>query len=169
MREIYYVTYEGDFGYIKPHNAVRDSVTYSEGFLTPSTVEGIRRYLGVNSIDRVKLSYNGLIDTFQVTQVPHNNSFNRFRSILNRFFLCNPKVILGFYNEFDATLAQKHTFALCVRECQVYPTHYYKSCNIEEFNAFPGSEFIECDEGDMYVGYNRYTEKDMIGTLEVVI
>ena len=39
---MYVVTYKGQFGFIKPWTAVRDGETFSQQFLTPSIIEGIR-------------------------------------------------------------------------------------------------------------------------------
>lgn len=42
---MYVVKYTGVFGFIKPWTAVRDSLTYSQQFLTPSIIEGIEKKL----------------------------------------------------------------------------------------------------------------------------
>lgn len=41
----YVVKYSGPFGFIKPWTAVRDGETFSQQFLTPSTIEGIEKKL----------------------------------------------------------------------------------------------------------------------------
>lgn len=41
----YTVKYSGTFGFIKPWTAVRDAETYSQQFLTPSIMEGMRQKL----------------------------------------------------------------------------------------------------------------------------
>lgn len=59
----YVVKYAGPFGFIKPWTAVRDASggeTYSQQFLTPSIIEGIRQKLEVTAIMRHKLSYAGI-------------------------------------------------------------------------------------------------------------
>ena len=59
----YVVKYTGPFGFIKPWTAVRDASggeTYSQQFLTPSIIEGIRQKLEVTEIMRHKLSYAGI-------------------------------------------------------------------------------------------------------------
>jgi hypothetical protein len=43
MEKYYVVKYSGQFGFIKPWTAVRDSETFSQQFLTPSIVEGIEK------------------------------------------------------------------------------------------------------------------------------
>lgn len=40
---MYVVKYTGVFGFIKPWTAVRDSLTYSQQFLTPSIYRGNRK------------------------------------------------------------------------------------------------------------------------------
>lgn len=39
---MYVVEYSGTFGFIKPWSAVRDSETFSQQFLTPSIVDGMK-------------------------------------------------------------------------------------------------------------------------------
>ena len=56
--EILCSKYAGPFGFIKPWTAVRDASggeTYSQQFLTPSIIEGIRQKLEVTAIMRHKL------------------------------------------------------------------------------------------------------------------
>ena len=38
---LFIVKYSGKFGFIKPWTAVRDGETFSQQFLTPSTIKGI--------------------------------------------------------------------------------------------------------------------------------
>jgi hypothetical protein len=42
---MYVVKYTGPFGFIKPWTAVRDDLTFSQQFLTPSMIAGIERKL----------------------------------------------------------------------------------------------------------------------------
>ena len=49
---LYIVKYSGPFGFIKPWTAVRDEKTFSQQFLTPSIIEGLRNL--VDSIIRHK-------------------------------------------------------------------------------------------------------------------
>ncbi|HPG73661.1 MAG TPA: hypothetical protein PLM49_05165, partial [Bacteroidales bacterium] len=56
----YIVKYSGPFGFIKPWTAVRDAgggETFSQQFLTPSIIEGMRQKLEVSGIARHKLTY----------------------------------------------------------------------------------------------------------------
>ncbi|MEL6638762.1 MAG: hypothetical protein AAFR05_18555, partial [Bacteroidota bacterium] len=48
----YVVKYVGHFGFIKPWTAVRDEETFSQQFLTPSTVEGMEKKLFPELLDR---------------------------------------------------------------------------------------------------------------------
>ena len=48
MEKIYVVKYSGPFGFIKPWTAVRDRKQFSQQFLTPSIIEGIRQKLEVS-------------------------------------------------------------------------------------------------------------------------
>ena len=67
----YVVKYSGSFGFIKPWSAVRDASggeTYSQQFLTPSIIEGIRQKLEVTSILRHRLSYAGMDIQQEVVQ-----------------------------------------------------------------------------------------------------
>jgi hypothetical protein len=45
MKMLHIVKYSGPFGFIKPWTAVRDGETFSQQFLTPSTIEGIEKKL----------------------------------------------------------------------------------------------------------------------------
>ena len=56
----YIVRYRGPFGFIKPWCAVRDSKTFSQQFLTPSIIEGIRQKLEVAVVLRHKLTYDAI-------------------------------------------------------------------------------------------------------------
>ncbi|MDR1981381.1 MAG: hypothetical protein LBQ39_07170, partial [Tannerellaceae bacterium] len=56
----YIIKYSGPFGFIKPWTAVRDSKTFSQQFLTPSIIEGVRQKLEVSAICRHKLTYSSI-------------------------------------------------------------------------------------------------------------
>ena len=64
----YVVTYTGPFGFIKPWTAVRDELTYSQQFLTPSMVEGMRQKLDVSEIYRHRLTHDGFSVQGETTQ-----------------------------------------------------------------------------------------------------
>lgn len=178
---IYYVRYSGEFGFLKPANAVRDESVYSESFLTPSNIEGIRLYMGVSSIDRVKLYHNGFalmmervrgpVSYARAMRIvkPKKNIRIINKSIAKKYYMVRPTVIFGFYNEQDAKIAEKTSFSLGSSECIVLPMHRYWTSSVEEFNEFPGAEFVEAVDGDMYVGWNRFTNSHMIGTVQYTV
>ena len=90
----YVVKYGGPFGFIKPWTAVRDASggeTYSQQFLTPSIIEGIRQKLEVTAIMRHKLSYAGINIQQEVVQAKawskKGKTFMRARSVLKRLLL----------------------------------------------------------------------------------
>ena len=64
----YVVKYAGPFGFIKPWTAVRDSKTFSQQFLTPSIIEGMRQKLEVSEIVRHRLTYGGISVQQEQTQ-----------------------------------------------------------------------------------------------------
>ena len=91
------VKYSGPFGFIKPWTAVRDASggeTYSQQFLTPSIIEGIRQKLEVSSILRHKLTYMGVDVQQEVVQAKawarQGKQYIRERSILKRGVLLRP-------------------------------------------------------------------------------
>lgn len=73
----YVVKYTGVFGFIKPWSAVRDGLTYSQQFLTPSIIEGMEKKLfpdmlhkngAIEHIARHKLQYCELSEQNEVAQ-----------------------------------------------------------------------------------------------------
>jgi hypothetical protein len=66
--ELFIVKFTGPFGFIKPWTAVRDGKTFSQQFLTPSIIEGIRQKLEVSSIVRHKLTYSSISVQQEQTQ-----------------------------------------------------------------------------------------------------
>lgn len=55
MSMYYVVKYTGPFGFIKPWTAVRDGLTYSQQFLSPSTLEGIEKNYFLRRFHRMVL------------------------------------------------------------------------------------------------------------------
>ena len=97
----YVVKYAGPFGFIKPWTAVRDASggeTYSQQFLTPSIIEGIRQKLEVTAIMRHKLSYAGINIQQEVVQAKawskKGKTFMRARSVLKRGVMLSPVILL---------------------------------------------------------------------------
>ena len=173
--EYYVVKYTGPFGFIKPWTAVRDSKTFSQQFLTPSIVEGIRQKLEVTSIVRHKLCYSFVSVQQEQTQ-PRGwekqtklKMMVRTKSILERGVLINPVLLLAFDNELDAQKACSQHVCLCRNEDILLPDSEVKELSEEEFNELAGFElhFGE-NESSFLVGFNRFDEcKPMYGWLEI--
>lgn len=178
MEQTYYtVTYAGPMGFIKPWFAVRDSKTYSQQFLTPSIVEGMRQKLGVSAILRHKLTYAGF--SVQLEQVhprdwkqwPKKKLMERPRAILNRGVLLEPRLALAFPAREDAETAVRQHLCLCRNEDVLLPEPEVRSMSRAEFDALPGYELRfgkQGEKGMFPVGFNRFDgeRKMMYGRLE---
>lgn len=183
----YVIKYTGSFGFIKPWTAVRDSLTFSQQFLTPSIVEGIEKKLfpellnetGIKKIKAHRLSYSQISEQQEVTQTRGWNStkkgkqylFERPSSILTRGVLIDPILYLAFDNLGDAEIALKQHICLCRNEDVLLPE------NMEEINKidfsdeerFPGFELIfERNEKSFQVGFDRGTGLPMYGWLNII-
>jgi len=177
----YVVKYTGPFGFIKPWTSVRDGITFSQQFLTPSSIEGIRQLFGVKKILRHRLSYQGMSRQQERIQSPgYDNKiikgrkgwkrFFRAESIIERTVLVSPVVHLVFSNKEDAEIAFEHHFCLCRNEDLVFPVALAEMTK-EDFNLLPGFELMYEKENDhrLLVGYNRYEDAaPMYGTLKVI-
>ncbi|UPL47651.1 hypothetical protein [Hymenobacter sublimis] len=176
---LYAVKYTGPFGYLKPWTAVRDGETYSQQFLTPSVIEGMRQKLGVAQILRHRLSYDTLS---QQQEVVHARAFKeekrtgrilgRDRGILLRNVLLNPVLHLAFSTREDAERAARQHLCLCRNEDLVLPTGPIQELSQEGFEALDGFElhFTEdgTSEGSFLVGFNRFTgNAPMYGQLSI--
>ena len=84
----YVVKYTGKFGFIKPWTAVRDGLTYSQQFLSPSTLEGIEKKLFpetltqngvITKIKRYRLSYSSIDVQKEQTQTRGFNGKKKIR------------------------------------------------------------------------------------------
>lgn len=172
LLETYYtVKYQGTFGFIKPWTAVRDSETFSQPFLTPSIVEGMRQKLEVSAILRHRLHYSGMSKQQEVTQPADwkrsKGKAERIPSILTRGVLLYPTLHLAFGTLEEAELAAIQHLCLCRNEDLVYPVEQPVLMSAEEFNALPGVEleFVKLEDS-FIVGYNRFSEgKEMYGRL----
>lgn len=171
----YVVKYEGPFGYIKPWTAVRDKETFSQQFLTPSIIEGMRQKLGVSAVLRHKLTYAGMSRQQEVTETrgwtvkKRDRRIFKSRSILDRLVLLAPTLYLAFPSEEDAQQANIQHLCLCRNEDLVMPRGNIQKMTEEEFDAIEGFElqFGEYDDSFM-VGFNRFEENaPMYGRLEV--
>ena len=119
----YVVKFTGPFGFIKPWTAVRDASggeTYSQQFLTPSIVEGIRQKLEVKSILRHRLIYAGIDVQQEVVQAKawskKGKQYIKERSILKRGVMLYPSLYLAFEYSDDAERAALQHICLCTNE-----------------------------------------------------
>ncbi len=175
----YVVKYSGQFGYIKPWTAVRDSETFSQQFLTPSIIEGIEKKLfpellnekGIKKILRHRLSYSHLDFQKEVTWSKglkqKSNPYQKNKSIITRGVMISPLLYLAFQNKTDAERAYTQTICLIRNEDLIYPESIFE-LSIQEFDQIGGFELLFTDETEgVKVGYNRFVENDMYGVLKV--
>ena len=173
----YVVTYRGTFGFIKPWSAVRDGVTFSQQFLTPSIIEGMEKKLfpellnetgEIKKILRHKLTYESMSDQQEQTQTRGFNKGRRNSSILIRGILINPCLSLAFAEESDAIQASKQHLCVCRNEDILLPESQIREMDELEFAAMEGFELRFGEREDAFlVGYNRFNEnKPMYGWLE---
>lgn len=172
----YIVNYTGPFGFIKPWTAVRDASggeTYSQQFLTPSIIEGIRQKLEVTAILRHKLTYYG-IDVQQEMVLAKawsktSKKYFRERSILKRGVMLRPSLLLAFPNREDADKAVCQHICLCRNEDILLPDVDVLTLSEQEFDQLDGYELrFGCNERSFLVGYNRFDEnKAMYGWIEI--
>jgi hypothetical protein len=168
---LYTVKYEGPFGFIKPWTAVRDEKTFSQQFLTPSIIEGMRQKLQVDEILRHKLSFVKFSKQQEQTRPKHIKKWGKNFSIIERGVMIEPTLMLGFGSEEDAQCALEQHLCLCRNEDIVLPDgeRGIKEMSPEKFDELPGFElrFTDADEGFM-VGYNRFNDfEPMYGSLEI--
>lgn len=172
------VTYTGPFGFIKPWTAVRDGETFSQPFLTPSIVEGMREKLGTSDILRHRLSHGGISKQQEAIQSagfkdkPRSKTLVRSTGILTRGVMLNPVIHLAFPTAEDAAVAARQHLCLCRNEDLVYPDGVPRELSEAAFDELEGFElrFTTAQEPDAFlVGYNRFADGDpMYGRLEVV-
>ena len=167
----YIVKYSGPFGFIKPWTAVRDGKTFSQQFLTASTIEGIEKKLfpetlalvGITKIARHKLTYSSFSVQQEVTQTrgweykKQQGLMIRNRSILDRGIMVEPLLQLAFLNMDDASRANDQHICLCRNEDILLPDPEITLMTEDEFNSLDGFElrFGEMDEGFL-TGFNRF-------------
>jgi len=171
----YVVRYSGPFGFIKPWTAVRDSKTFSQQFLTPSIIEGIRQKLEVDTIVRHKLSYSSISVQQEQTQTrgwekkSQLKMMVRNQSILERGVMIDPILYLAFEKEEDAEKAAQQHICLCRNEDVLFPDDDISRIEEFEFDNLAGFElrFGE-SEKSFLVGFNRFNDtKPMYGWLEI--
>lgn len=172
---LYVVKYKGPFGFIKPWTAVRDSKTFSQQFLTPSIIEGIRQKLEVKTILRHKLTYTSISVQQEQTQTrgwekkTQLKMMVRNQSILERGVMIDPLLFLAFESEEDALKASQLHICLCRNEDILLPDSEIKEIDESEFDEIMGFElrFGE-SEKSFLVGFDRFTNSQaMHGWLEI--
>lgn len=165
MEEIFVVKYSGTFGFIKPWTAVRDEKTFSQQFLTPSIIEGVRQKLGVSAILRHKLMHAGTALQQERTQSrafeeKRKGGFkqaSRALSIINRGVLLYPHLWLAFPSLADAELAAEQHICLSRNEDVLLPFPEIAKVTAPEFDQMPGFELMfGKTPNSILVGHNRY-------------
>lgn len=173
------VSFTGPFGFIKPWTAVRDELTYSQQFLTPSTVEGMRQKLGVSAILRHRLAHEGFSRQGETTQsagiktttVKSRNeiTYKRATAVLDRGVMLNPTLHLAFPTLEDAEAAHRQHLCLSRNEDVVMPDGPIRAMSNTEFDDLTGFELrFGKGEDAFMVGYNRFNDGEpMFGTLTI--
>jgi len=169
------IRYSGPFGFIKPWTAVRDGETFSQQFLTPSIVEGIRQKLEVKEILRHKLTYVSISEQQEVTHTRawsyarKRKLYTRDRSILTRGVMLEPDLYLAFSSEEDAANAFRQHICLARNEDLLLPFENLGQIDVSDFDTIPGFELIfESGDDSFLVGYNRFAGSEpMYGRLVV--
>lgn len=188
-KTLYIVKYTGQFGFIKPWTAVRDSETFSQQFLTPSIIEGIEKKLfpellnevGIKKIVGHRLSYSQISSQQEVIQTRGWNStrqgkqilFDRPKAILIRGVLQEPVLHLAFESETDAEIAIKQHICLCRNEDTMLPNFPMEVIDSKIFESdaekYAGYELVfDKTEKSFLVGYHRLTNELMYGWLKIV-
>lgn len=181
--DYYVVKYSGQFGFIKPWTAVRDSKTFSQQFLTASIVEGMEKKLfpetllqkGIHKIIRHKLTYSSINVQQEVTQTrgweykKQSSLMVRNRAILDRGVMVNPELQLVFLTIEDAKKASVQHICLCRNEDILLPDEEIKQMTVLEFDLMDGFELRFGEEEDSFItGYNRFDNaQPMYGKIEV--
>jgi len=158
MTLLYIVKYTGPFGYIKPWSAVRDELTYSQLYLTTSTLEGIRQKLEVGKILRHKITYSSIARMQEVTRPKQYNPMKPAHAVLTRGVMIEPELLLAFESAEDQQNAFEQHLCLCRNEDILLPV---EKLEIERalFDSLPGFEFKPSTPDDseaLYHGLNRY-------------
>ncbi len=170
---LYTVTFSGPFGFIKPWTAVRDERTFSQQFLTPSIIEGLRIRLGVSAILRHKLTYAKIDSQQERTQsrafAETKKIATREQSILVRGVMLYPKLTLAFATEQEALSASNQHICLCRNEDILLPEGNVQAISEADFDALTGFELVFGNVPmAILVGYNRYLNNEpMYGVLKI--
>ena len=170
---LFVVRYTGPFGYIKPWTAVRDAKTYSQTYLTPSIIEGMRQKLEVSTILRHRIRHQGLDVQQERTQSAgwktDRKQMSRQLSILERGVMLQPILSLAFETRVDAEKAATQHICLCRNEDVLLPFEV-REVPLPEFEALPGIELMFEHVTDSFlVGFNRFEQAaPMYGRLIIV-
>lgn len=181
---MFVVVYFGHFGFIKPWTAVRDDLTFSQQFLTPSIIIGMEKKLFpelMNETDyqpriiRHKLQYSGISQQQEQTQPKaltikrREGIAERPRSILKRGVLIYPRLYLAFDKKEAAERAVSQHICLCRNEDILLPKEDLIEMTDEEFEKLDGFELkFEKSDSAFLVGYNRFKNNSpMFGKLEI--
>ena len=176
MNDLFHVVrYTGPFGFIKPWTAVRDDQTYSQQFLTPSIVEGMRQKLGVSGILRHRLRHDGFSRQQEAVQSggfkknTRAKTLTRSTGVLTRGVMLNPILHLAFATEEEAHLAAGQHLCLCRNEDLIYPADPVQIMSLQAFERIVGFELMfGRGRGAFLVGYNRFSGgTPMYGRLRV--
>lgn len=169
------IRYSGTFAFIKPWTAVRDGETFSQQFLTPSMIEGIRQKLEVKEILRHRLTYAGVNQQQEVTHARawdytrNKQLHTRKRSILVRGVLVEPELYLAFSSAEDAEKAFTQHICLARNEDLLMPTENLGEMAEDKFDALSGFELLFGQGDDAFlVGYDRFNASaPMYGRLHI--
>lgn len=165
MEQLYIVKYTGTFGFIKPWTAVRDEKTFSQQFLTPSIIEGLRQKLGVSAILRHKLMHAGTSlqqertqsRAFEEKRKGSYKQATRALSIINRGVMLYPHLWLAFPTRQDAEIAAEQHICLSRNEDVLLPSPIVTQVTVSEFDEMPGFELLFWKTpNSILVGHNRY-------------
>lgn len=179
IRMYYIVKYTGKFGFVKPWTAVRDGETYSQQFLSPSTLEGIEKKLfpetlslngQISKIVRYRLTCAAINIQQEQTQTRGFNGKRKIRdlSILKRGVMIDPTLYLAFNSKSDAEQASYQHICLCRNEDILLPDPLVEEMDEASFNSLKGFELrFGRSERSFLVGYNRFNGQPMYGWLEI--
>jgi hypothetical protein len=178
----YVVKYQGTFGFIKPWTAVRDELTFSQTFLSPSIIRGLELKLfpDLPKLDRPRilrhrLCHDGFVQQQERTQskgggMSSKKSDEIKKGILIRQVMLNPQLYLAFEREEEALQASTQSLCLCRNEDLIFPEPNIRCLSAEEFEALDGFECLPstATEG-ILLGYNRYEDSQpMYGKIIIV-
>jgi len=168
---LFCLRYTGPFAFIKPWTAVRDETTYSQTYLSPSTVKGLSQKLfGLGETDRIRryrLHFDVIDEQQEQTWAPLRKISNKDgvptlnNGIVNRGVLLNPVLTLAFASREDAEAALGQHICLARNEDVLLPDADEGIRAMEEaaFDALPGFELRPADaDSGIPAGRDRYQD-----------